>query len=232
MPTGIRIPTRVPPALALVLLCWAPRSVPAADADLAELPPELAAAVERKLAALDAAEISADRMRQKLREGRAKNVPAERIAAAVTRLGDNLLWANAQLRGCELGDRDRVVEVAAELLFDSLPQPELEPTLRHLCRDPRAGAKLGQAAELYSFLVHKLAASPPTAWAFAFELLRRGEDHGTVHRLIPVLQEIHRSKRAVDRPLRIAVVRLRTGASVRAVRNELRDQFLSRGRRR
>jgi len=149
----------------------------------------------------------------------------------VVRLADSLLWAAEQLDACSSFDdaRDRLlVELAAELLFDAVPRAELARALQHLCEDEAAAAKLTQASGLYSFLSHKLSASPEAAWALAFELLRRGEAEGAVNRLIPVLQEVYRSKRSIDRPLSIAVVRLRAGASLRTVRNELRDQFLRR----
>jgi hypothetical protein len=226
MPAGINIATRAPLALAFFVV--GARAASAADLDLS---PDLAATVEAKLDALATAEIPNDRLLQKLREGRAKKIPDARIVPALVRLADSLLWASGRLEDCAGGDsprRTRLVELAADLLFDSVPRDGLAPTLAHLCARPDAVAELTTASELYSFLIHKLAASPKVAWSLAAELLRRGEEQGAVNRLIPDLRDIYRSKRSIDRPLAIAVERLRAGASLRTVRHELRNQFLRR----
>ena len=196
-------------------------------AKLPDFAPEISALVER----LREREIPLTPLRKKLHEGLTKRIDAVRIKQALLRMADDLLWLDEQLARCFKSlSKDKGValyELGDEVLWSGVERTALAPALAEVCKQKDPSAALAAAAELHFFLTTTLDAPAPQSWAFVAEILRRGAQ-GAANRVVLVLQEIHRQRGSIVPALERAQKRLRAGASLRAIRNELQDQFLPR----
>jgi hypothetical protein len=102
----------------------------------------------------------------------------------------------------------------------------MQPVLAQLCGRVDPVAPLRQSVELYLYLTQRLSAERQTAWAFAAEVLVRGESNGAAHRFVATMREIHRRRGSIDSALQRALTRSQDGASLHRIKNELHDQYL------
>jgi hypothetical protein len=220
--------------LAAALLAAAPaaRASAADDLDetLAQLPAEATVTLRERISVLAAHDVGVAPLAQKLQEGLLKKVPQARLIAALEQIADNLLWADTTWATCRKPDaaaaRATVHGIANELLLSGVAREALATVLASLCARADAGEELSRAADVYSHLRHRLSTPAGPAWSLVGALLVRGESEAAGNALVPVLNDIFRRRGSIERPLQVALTRLNGGASLRAVRNELVDQFL------
>lgn len=229
-------------ALALLLLTGAPpfgggaRAAPPTTVSVPDLRSDIEVHLGEEtgrllglLAELERQRIPLALWQQKLREGLAKKVPPARIATALERMGTNLLWAQERLAACErlaADHRSGMLALVNDILWGGPSREQLAPVLAAACEQADPLAATTRTGETYLYLVNRLGASPEAAWAFATELVGQDDSQGAVNRIVILLNDLHRKRGSIDRILERATKRLRAGASLRTVRNELREQFL------
>ncbi len=210
---------------------------PPAEISASELWPDLqghlgdeAKALRPLLDRLEDSQVPLGLWQQKLREGVAKRVPPARIASALRRMGENLVWAKAALQPCERLSPTEVVdllELTNDILWSGAARGLVAQSLAVACGRADPAPAISRAGEAHLYLVNRLGATPEAAWAFADQLLARDDSQGAVNRIVTVFHDVQRKRGAVDRVLERATNRLRQGAALRTLRNELREQFLN-----
>ncbi len=205
------------------------RGTSSLEAELAAACGELPETLRARLTSLRKERVPLATLAHKLREGVAKRVACPRLLPVLEEVAQNLMWLDQKLARClerQPDARGALLDLGNDLLLGGVARAKLEPALAALCKlkDPRAA--LAQLAELYLLLVGSLEASRPLAWDFAAAGLARGDAASALGPLVVTLQDIYRDRGSVDRPLTIALGRLTAGASLRTIKNELREQFL------
>jgi hypothetical protein len=227
------------PALALfaaVLVTRAVRAESPISTDVAQeldsLPPEIANSVRVSLDRLEAQRVSSEPLMQKLREGRAKNIPPQQLAQVLGRMTDDLLWLDAQLAPCACAKaadaKARLMSLGTDTLLGALSRDDFGAALTVVCASVDGVGRLASALELFAYATNRLRVSKSVAWSFTTTLLKRNESKSSENQLVLVLQEIFKARGTVESALTLATTRLAAGSTLRATANELRDQFLGR----
>ncbi len=193
---------------------------------LGTVPPELSTA----LGSLHARRAPVEVLEQKLREGLAKRVPPRRIGETLARMAVGLVWIEDQLTGCR-GEqvaraRDAMRTLATDLLLGGVDQARLGPAMARACAQPDPAAWAAETGELYFLLVNRLDAARPAAWELTLAAIASPDARAGLSALVGCLQDISRTRGSVDRPVQVALERLRAGSSLRRVRLELEERFL------